>query len=57
METDKRKKKIYRLLKDSDWFLDWKDEQIDDMVENGDLLCEVYGDDYSFNLRLKKKRN
>lgn len=43
------------MLKDSDWFLDWKDEQIDDMVENGDLLCEAYGDDYSFKFEIEEK--
>lgn len=48
-------KKIFRLLKDSDCFLDWKDEQIDDMVENSDLLCEAFGDDYSFKFEMKEK--
>lgn len=48
-------KKIYRLLKDSDYFLDWKDEQIDDMIENADYLCKVYGDDYSFKFTMEEK--
>lgn len=48
-------KKIYRLLKDSDYFLDWKDEQIDNMIENADYLCKIYGDDYTFKFAIEEK--
>lgn len=48
-------KKIFRLLENSDYYLDWRDEEINDMVESADLIRLSYGDDYKVKYEVEGK--